>query len=285
MLERLQKIIARAGVASRRQAEQLIVTGQVTVNGKIVTELGTKADAERDSIKVGAKRLTFSAQKTYYLFHKPSECVSTMHDPERRRSLGDFMHGLPGGIFPVGRLDYHASGAILLTSDGELANQMMRAAGSLGQRYEIKIKGKMSPEELRHLRTETGARVETLRSGENCWYELALGEGPSTSLPSAHHGGLRAGGTRGRREDLREVLAGMGHPVEKMKRVKLASLELASIPAGQYRALTPEEIAGLKRIVGRAYQPGRTRGEARPRRPRRRTRGPNAPKMRGTERE
>lgn len=257
-MERLQKIIARAGVASRRQAEQLIVSGQVTVNGKIVTELGTKADAERDHIKVGAKRISGKARDAIYLvFHKPSECVSTMHDPEGRRAIGDFMHGLPGGMFPVGRLDYHASGVMLLTNDGELANQMMRAAGALPQTYWIKVKGALGEEELRRLRAETGARIETRGAGENRWYEVSLG-------PSGAKGNLH------------EKLAAIGHPVEKVKRVKLVHLEISSVAPGKYRAMTLEEAAALRRIVRRAYRPRRGeegRSHPKPRHRRDRVRG------------
>ena len=239
MLERLQKIIARAGVASRRKAEQLMVAGQVMVNGKIVTELGAKADAERDSIKVGAKRLTFPREAIYLLFHKPAECVSTMHDPERRRALGDFMHGLPGGIFPVGRLDYHASGAILLTNDGTLANQMLRASESLPQTYWIKVKGILGTEELRRLREATHARIEARGAGANRWYEVAMSGGKSDAMGRA--------------------LAEMAHPLEKMKRVKLINLELASLPPGKYRPLTEEEAGALRRTVSRAYRPRQTK--------------------------
>lgn len=258
MLERLQKIISRAGVASRRQAEQLIVSGQVTVNGRIVTELGTKADAERDHIKVGAKRISAAApEKIYLLFHKPTECVSTMHDPEGRRSVGDFMHGLPGGMFPVGRLDYHASGALLLTNDGELANQMMRAAESLPQTYWIKVKGALREEEIRGLRAATGARIEARGAGENRWYEVSPGPG-------------------GIKKDLHRELALAGHPVEKVKRVKLIHLEVASVAPGKYRALTLEEAAALRRIVRRAYRPRsgeKGRSHPKPRHRRGRARG------------
>jgi 23S rRNA pseudouridine2605 synthase len=127
MEERLQKIIARAGVASRRHAEELISSGQVAVNGQTVTELGAKADAERDHIRVAGKLLHASETKVYIALNKPDGVVSTLQDPEGRRTIAGFLHGLQGRIFPVGRLEYHASGLMLLTNDGELANRTMRA--------------------------------------------------------------------------------------------------------------------------------------------------------------
>jgi 23S rRNA pseudouridine2605 synthase len=252
MLERLQKIIARAGVASRRQAEKLILAGEVSVNGKIITQLGAKADAERDSIKVGAKRLRIAERRTYLLFHKPPECVSTMSDPEGRRSLRDFMHGVPSGVFPVGRLDYHASGAMLLTSDGELANQMLRAAESLPQTYYVKVRGSLGEDELRSLRQRTGARIALLKPGQNCWYEVAMGGAVSRSC------GIGTHKPRGRSEALRGALTQMAHPLEKMKRMKLVNLELTSLPPGRYRPLTEEEVGELRRTVARAYRPRKT---------------------------
>src|SRR5271155_4455101 len=118
MEERLQKIIARAGIASRRRAEQLVVSGQVTVNGKVVTELGTRADAARDHIKVSGRLLQGAEDHVYIAFHKPAEVVATLSDPEGRRSLGDFLSGVPARVYPVGRLEYHTSGLLFLTNDG-----------------------------------------------------------------------------------------------------------------------------------------------------------------------
>jgi len=139
MLERLQKIIARAGLASRRHAEELIASGCVTVNGRVISELGTKADESRDHIKVSGKLLRPAGQRVYLLLHKPPAVVSTMSDPEGRISLRDLLHGVSERVFPVGRLEYHASGLVLLTSDGELANRILRSH-NLPQTYELKLK-------------------------------------------------------------------------------------------------------------------------------------------------
>ena len=233
MLERLQKIIARAGIASRRHAEQLLLAGQVSVNGKVVTEPGTRADPERDHIKVSGKLVRFPKTKTYLVLHKPAGCVSTMHDPEGRRTLRDFLRGVPGRVFPVGRLEYHAQGLLLLTNDGELANRVLQAArsGGLQQTYWLKVKGHLTQEACQQLRHSSGARIRLLRDGANPWYEAVVSEP--------------------RRDALRRALAQLGHPVEKIKRVKLANLDLGSLPPGGYRHLTPEEVRGLERSVDR----------------------------------
>lgn len=232
MMERLQKIIARAGVASRRHAEQLIVTGQVTVNGAVITELGSKADPERDSIKVGGKRVRVKQTRTYLLLHKPPGCVATMYDPEGRPTLRDYVRGVAGRVFPAGRLDFHASGLLLMTNDGALTNRVLKAAGRLPQTYWIKLKGRLTEEERRKAQQESGARLSLLKKAENAWYEAVL--------------------TEARRDALRKSLAGMGRAVEKVKRVKLANLELGALPAGNYRALMPEEVATLERLVAGA---------------------------------
>jgi len=233
MLERLQKVIARAGIASRRHAEQLILAGEVRVNGHVVTTLGTKADPERDHIQVAGRRLRFPQSKTYLVLHKPAGCVATMNDPEGRRTLRDFLHGVPGHVFPVGRLDYHAAGLVLLTNDGELANRILQACRrGLPQIYRVKVKGKLSAEELERLQHKVGARIRLLKSAPNPWYEVTL--------------------TKARRDLLRRGLFELAHPVEKIQRVKLANLELASLAPGCYRFLTPVEVALLERAVAKA---------------------------------
>src|ERR1700691_1594842 len=141
MEERIQKIIARAGLASRRHAEEMIRSGLVTVNGQLVTELGSKADIGRDHIK-GSGRLLLPGEASahvYLILNKPVEVVATMSDPEGRKSLRDFLYGIPERVFPVGRLEYHSSGLVFLTNDGELANQMLKAH-NLPQTYQLKLK-------------------------------------------------------------------------------------------------------------------------------------------------
>lgn len=254
MLERLQKIIARAGVASRRHAEQLILSGQVRVNGAVVTELGTKADPNRDRIEAAGRLLRFPETKLYYALHKPPQVVSTLADPEGRRTLRHLLAGVPGRLFPVGRLDYAASGLVLLTNDGELANRILKAAARLPQTYWVKVKGRLSETELRQVGERVHARVRPLRSphaagrqAPNPWYEATLSEA--------------------RRDLLRRALLHLGHPVEKLKRIKVANLELGGLPEGRYRPLEPEEIAALVRMlarVGKAVKDSRPGYEPKP---------------------
>jgi 23S rRNA pseudouridine2605 synthase len=228
MLERLQKIIARAGVASRRHAEELISSGLVTVNGRTVTELGTKADQSRDHIKVSGKLLRPESERIYLLLHKPPEVVSTMSDPEGRRSVRDLLHGVTARVFPVGRLEYHSSGLVFLTNDGDLANRILRAC-PLPQTYLLKLKSLLTFEEITTLASTTGAHITRLRGKDAPWYEVTLAE------PS--------------RDALRKKLFQTGHPVEKMKRVRIGTLELGQLLPGQYRALSPAEVASFSRGV------------------------------------
>ncbi|HEY6904486.1 MAG TPA: S4 domain-containing protein [Candidatus Acidoferrales bacterium] len=228
MEERLQKIIARAGIASRRHAEEMIASGLVTVNGRIVTELGTKADESRDHIKVAGKLLRHDAERVYLLLHKPPEVVSTLSDPEGRRSLRDLLHGISERVFPVGRLEYHSSGLVFLTNDGDLANRILKAR-NLPQVYQLKLKSLLTFEEIETLSRITGARISRVRGKDAPWYIATLSDA--------------------RRDALRNKLFQTGHPVEKLKRVSLANLDLGSLPPGGHRVLSPGEVATLKRTL------------------------------------
>ena len=228
MEERLQKIIARAGIASRRRAEQLIASGLVTVNGETVTELGSKADASRDHIKVSGKLLRAPKEMIYIALHKPPGVVSTMEDPEGRPSLRDFLHGISERVFPIGRLEYNASGLLLLTNDGELANRVLQSR-HLSQTYQLKIKGRLAPSEIDELSRATGARISRQHTGGAPWYRVTLAEV--------------------RRDALRNRLFQSAHPVEKVKRVALAGIELGNLPAGTHRALSGAELSSLQRAV------------------------------------
>src|SRR5271155_5585829 len=157
MEERLQKIISRAGIASRRHAEEMISSGLVTVNGRTITELGTKADESRDHIKVAGKLLRPETERVYILLNKPTDVVSTMSDPEGRKSLRDLLHGVPERVFPVGRLEYHSSGLVFLTNDGDLANRILQAH-NLPQTYQLKLKTLLTFAEIESLTRSTGAR-------------------------------------------------------------------------------------------------------------------------------
>ncbi len=238
MLERLQKIIARAGVASRRHAERMITSGLVTVNGRAVRELGAKADQSRDHIKVAGKLLRPAERRVYLALHKPPEVVSTLSDPQGRASLRDFLGGVPERVFPVGRLEYHSSGLVFLTNDGELANRLLQAR-RLPQTYQLKLKVPLRPDEVEKLARAAGARIAHLRGRDSSWYEATLSEA--------------------RRDVLRNRLFQSGHRVEKMKRVRIASLELGSVAPGRYRALSAAEVSALARSLDGAqgYQAAR----------------------------
>jgi len=233
MEERLQKIIARAGLASRRHAEEMITSGLVTVNGRTVTELGTKADESRDHIKVAGKLLRPEIRRVYLILHKPPEVVSTLSDPEGRRSLRELLHGVPERVFPVGRLEYHSSGLVFLTNDGDLANRLLKAH-HLSQTYHLKLKSPLTPAEIASLARTTGARVSQLRAKDSPWYEATVSEA--------------------RRDALRNKLFQTGHPVEKLKRVGVGNLELGSLAPGRHRALSAAEVAALVRALNRSTQ-------------------------------
>ena len=231
MEERLQKIIARAGVASRRHAEELITAGQVAVNGQVVTELGTKADAARDHIRVSGKLLRDRETKVYIMLHKPDGVVSTLRDPEGRRTVADFLSGVQGRVFPVGRLEYHTSGLLLLTNDGDLANRMMRAH-ALPQKYCCKVSGALSDGELREVQTRGRVKMQRAKGMPGGWWDVT---------------------TAGVSKDaFRDALFASKHPVEKMKRIAVGHLELGPLGPGEYRHVTRDEVAELERAVTRA---------------------------------
>ena len=239
-VERLQKIIASAGVASRRKAEELIASGRVQVNGTVVTELGTKADPESDHIRVNGKLLHTRAEqrKVYLLLNKPRGYVTTMSDPEKRPTVMDLVRGVKGRVYPVGRLDYASEGLLLLTNDGDLANRMMKAASHVPKTYLVKIAGIPKEEALAKLRsglsiaTDEGKRVRTapasvrvVKEANNPWYEVTLIEG--------------------RNRQIRRMFEAVGHHVEKIKRVRYGPLSL-DVPPGEFRSLTLKEVERLK---------------------------------------
>ena len=237
MLERLQKIISRAGIASRRHAEQLILSGGVTVNGRVITELGTKADAERDHITVGPRvvRLEAAAPQLYFAFNKPPQVVSTMNDPEGRPCLGPYLRSQKGRLFPVGRLEFDASGLLLLTSDGQLASDLMRATAALSQTWRFKVKGRI-PEAARALiEREARARLHSYRDAANAWYEATL--------------------RNATRDLLRQTLQRQGILLEKMVRSGFAGIELGSLPPGEMRELAPSEVIALRNAAQGRSEP------------------------------
>ena len=253
MLERLQKIMAASGIASRRKAEEIIAAGRVSVNGKVVTEQGTKADPERDEILVDGKRLERLQQFVYFLLNKPKGYVTTMSDPEGRPTVMDLLPKSSARVYPVGRLDYASEGLLLMTNDGALAQKLMKAGSHVPKTYLVKVSGRPEEKAIAKLRTgvtielEDGRKVTTSpakirmvedgarRSGEwrvssgeraNPWYEVTLIEG--------------------RNRQIRRMFERVGHHVEKIKRVQLGPLVL-DVKPGEFRELTAKEVKELKR--------------------------------------
>lgn len=252
MQERLQKLISQAGYASRRKAEELITQGQVTVNGRIVTELGSKADWQTDRITVAGKALRPAHQLHYLLFYKPKGVVTTLQDPEGRPAISDYLRGVGDRLYPVGRLDFHSEGLLLLTNDGDLANRVLHASTALPKTYWVKVSGKPSEEHLEKLRRgvmidgrrTAPARIRWLRqsgasgrerqragvyrtSEDNPWLEVVLVEG--------------------RYHQIRKMFQSVGHPVEKLKRVAIGPLTIGQLRSGQMRPLTELEVTSLRR--------------------------------------
>ncbi|HZQ91699.1 MAG TPA: pseudouridine synthase [Terriglobales bacterium] len=251
--ERLQKIIAAAGIASRRKAEGLITAGLVSVNGQVVTGLGTKADPERDHIRVNGRLLRGPERRVHLMLNKPRGFVSTVSDPERRATVLDLVRGVPGRLYPVGRLDYNSEGLLLLTNDGELSQRLMHASSNFPKTYVVKVSGRPEAEAIERLRRGvviggTGggmgararaamrpvktapAKITLLRDAENPWYEVTLVEG--------------------RNRQLRRMFEKIGHHVEKIRRVRYGPLEL-DVPPGQFRHLTDAEVRQLRRWTER----------------------------------
>lgn len=240
MQERLQKIIAQAGVASRRRAEELIAAGLVTVNGEIVTELGTKADPETDHIKVNGKLINAKLQArehVYLLVNKPRGYLSSAADPENRKLVTDLVKGY-GKVFPVGRLDFNTEGLIILTNDGEFAN-FLAASKTVPKIYEVKVKGIPNENAVnklrRGIRLEDGfktapAEVKTLKATDkNGWFEVTLYEGHN--------------------QQIRKMFDAIGHSVVKLRRIAIGQIREEKMPIGAYCELDAEAIKQLQKPV------------------------------------
>lgn len=239
---RLQKILSQAGVASRRHAEQIILEGRVTVNGAVVTELGSKADIDNDHIKVDGRLLHMPRRLAYIALHKPNNTVTTVSDPQRRATVMELLRGVKERVYPVGRLDYHSEGLLLLTNDGEMANAIMSAATHLPKTYLVKVNGSLTTDQEEQFRRGvplSGQRtlpagLKLLHAAENPWYEVRLYEG--------------------RNNQIRMMFKHFGLLVEKLKRVRIGPLELGSLKPGEFRHLSGEEVGKLQRALHRPRQ-------------------------------
>ena len=248
--ERLQKILSQAGVTSRRQAEKYILEGRVSVNGTVVTEMGSKADLEKDHIKVDGKLVKPPKHQIYIALHKPNNTVTTVSDPERRATVMELLHGVKERVYPVGRLDYHSEGLLFLTNDGDLANAITSASTHLAKTYVVKSNGALSPDQEQKFREGvplSGKRtmpagLKLIHSATNPWYEVRLYEG--------------------RNNQIRLMFKHFGRLVEKLRRVRIGPIELGPLKPGQFRYLTTEEVAKLKRAVHTASRDHEPQGAA-----------------------
>ena len=235
MLERLQKIISAAGITSRRAAEELIREGRVSINGKVVSELGTKADAAKDHIKVDGKLINPKQPPTYIMLNKPAGFVTTMSDPEGRRTVQDLLKGIKVRVYPVGRLDYNTEGLLLMTNDGDFAHLITHPKHEFPKTYLTKVKGVVEESQIDNL--EKGiylddgktapAKIKKIRKEEaNSWLEITIHEG--------------------RKRQVRRMFDRVGHSVIKLKRIRTGNLSLGDLPEGSYRYLTPVEVQALR---------------------------------------
>jgi pseudouridine synthase len=234
--QRLNLVLARAGVASRRAADRLIAEGRIRVNGSIVTALGSRVDPERDRVTVDGRALPAAPRRhTYLMLHKPRGCVTTLSDPEGRPTVLGLLRGVTVRVFPVGRLDYQSEGLLLLTDDGELARALMHPSSGVTKTYRAKVRGVPEADSLARLargvrvdgRPTQPAQVSLLRrTGSTAWVELVLHEG--------------------RKRQVRRMLEAIGHPVQRLRRTRYDGLELGALPAGRFRPLTAREVALLR---------------------------------------
>ena len=230
-MERLQKIIARAGICSRRQAENLISSGRVTVDGKIITELGAKADINQ-KIRVDGKLLHFDTEKIYILLNKPRGYVSTAHDERGRKTILDLLdENFSERVYPVGRLDLNSEGLILLTNDGDLTNSLIHPRFEVAKTYRAKISGILTEEKLDLLRE--GIELD---DGLTAPAEIFMLDKDLVEI-TIHEG---------RNRQVRRMFAAIGCNVKRLRRIKFANLTLDGVPVGKFRNLTSDEVAQLK---------------------------------------
>jgi len=240
-MDRLQKIISRAGLASRREAERWIVDGRVSVNGSVIRKLGTQADPAKDSIKVDGKRIKPAVAPLYYAFHKPPGVITTLNDPEHRPDLTPYLArlGEKKRVFPVGRLDYNTTGLLLLTNDGDLALRLAHPRFGVKKLYHTKLSACPTEEDFARLRK--GIRLDDGMSApararvidklkKNAWVEIEVHEG--------------------RKREVRRMFEALGYFVEKLIRVRVGSVSLGPLSQGELRPLSRSEIQSLKSEVG-----------------------------------
>ncbi|MEN8263345.1 MAG: pseudouridine synthase [Nitrospirota bacterium] len=235
MEERLQKIISKCGIASRRKAEEMILEGLVTVNGK-PAEIGMKADIERDHIKVSGKLISSVKTKVYMAFNKPVQCITALRDDEGRTTVSDFLKRVKARVFPVGRLDYNSEGLLILTNDGELANAILQPKSKIPKTYRVKIDGSLDNKDISKLengiRLEDGmtapAKVRMVKQLKaNSWIDITIYEG--------------------KKRQVRRMFDRVNHSVIKLIRLRINGLSLGNLKPGEFRYLKPDEVEKLKK--------------------------------------
>lgn len=238
ILERLQKVIAHSGITSRRKAEQLIVDGKVKVNNKLVTKLGTKVSKD-DLVEVNGVVLE-KEKYVYYLLHKPTEVISSVHDDQQRKIVTDFLHGVKERVYPIGRLDYLTSGVLLLTNDGEFANLLMHPRYEFEKVYLAKVNGIPSEDDLRQLKAGVKSNDDILKAIKYKVKSIHK-QTKTTTLEITLH--------EGKNRHVRRMLSEIGFPVTKLKRERFGFFNLQNLEPGSYRSLTTQEINRAKSIA------------------------------------
>jgi 23S rRNA pseudouridine2605 synthase len=238
MEERLQKIMSRCGISSRRKAEEMIMEGLVTVNGAPAT-IGMKADINRDHIKVKGKLINKIESMVYLMFNKPVKCLTSMSETEKRPMVTDYLKRLKARVFPVGRLDFNSEGLLLLTNDGDFANAVLHPANKVPKTYLVKVDGMLDDKDI--MKLENGIRLDDgmtapakvrrvqKKTKANSWIEMTIYEG--------------------RKRQIRRMLERVKHPVIKLVRTRINGIELGSLKPGAYRFLTPDELKKLQKEV------------------------------------
>jgi 23S rRNA pseudouridine2605 synthase len=239
MEERLQKILSRAGVSSRRAAERMIAEGRISVNGTVVVAPGTKADPEKDEIRLDGRLLSLEMERIYLLLHKPKGYVTTLSDPQGRPIVTDLINGVATRVYPVGRLDYDSEGLLILTNDGEFAQRLQHPRYKIPKTYRVKVEGHLLKGELKALENgidlpdgrfaPSEVRLEKTNPGST-WFVLTL--------------------TDGRNRVIRRAFDSLGHPVARLIRVAVAEILLAPLREGAWRLMTPREVERLLILAG-----------------------------------
>jgi pseudouridine synthase len=241
---RLQKILSTAGVASRRSAEKLILEGRVSVNGRAVTELGSRADPDRDDVRVDGRRIRTTAPRRYILLNKPAGYITSRSDPQHRPTVLDLLHeaGIHDYVYPVGRLDYESEGLLLLTSDGDLAARLTHPRHAVPREYDVQVRGVPDRHDLE--RIERGIVIDGRRTAPAHATIRKIVE-----KASGHQALLSLVIHEGRNRQVRKMCDAIGHPVVRLRRVRIGPISDARLKPGRFRELTPGELAALRKAA------------------------------------